>query len=65
MQKSYGMNYAPKGKPSPVVKPGEFIIAAVALDQNLTRFNASVIDYERMEEQVRKTAEKLHSVGVW
>jgi hypothetical protein len=35
MQKSDGMNYAPKGKPSPVVKPGEFIIAAVALDQNL------------------------------
>ena len=26
------MNYAPKGKPSPVVKPGEFKIAAVALD---------------------------------
>ncbi|MEC0204663.1 hypothetical protein P4H39_18835 [Paenibacillus lautus] len=46
MQKSDGMNYAPMGKPSPVVKPGEFIIAAVALDQNLTRFNASVIDYE-------------------
>ncbi|WP_199615821.1 Gfo/Idh/MocA family protein [Paenibacillus alkalitolerans] len=32
MQKSDGMNYAPKGKPNPVVKPGEFIIAAVALD---------------------------------
>ncbi|WP_127596554.1 Gfo/Idh/MocA family protein [Paenibacillus lautus] len=32
MQKSDGMNYAPKVKPSPVVKPGEFIIAAVALD---------------------------------
>lgn len=27
-----GMNYAPKGKPDPVVKPGEFVIAAVALD---------------------------------
>ncbi len=27
-----GMNYAPKGKPAPVVKPGEFVIAAVALD---------------------------------
>lgn len=27
-----GMNYAPKGKPSPVVEPGEFVIAAVALD---------------------------------
>ncbi len=27
-----GMNYAPKGKPSPVVKPGEFVFAAVSLD---------------------------------
>ncbi|SER48377.1 Predicted dehydrogenase [Gracilibacillus ureilyticus] len=27
-----GMNYAPKGKPNPVVKPGEFVFAAVALD---------------------------------
>lgn len=27
-----GMNYAPKGKPAPVVKPGEFTIAAIALD---------------------------------
>ncbi|KIH70810.1 Gfo/Idh/MocA family protein [Salinicoccus roseus] len=27
-----GMNYAPKGKPNPVVKEGEFPIAAVALD---------------------------------
>lgn len=27
-----GMNYAPKGKPAPVVKPGEFVFAAVALD---------------------------------
>ncbi len=31
-QKKDGMNYAPKGKPAPVVKPGEFAIAAVALD---------------------------------
>ena len=31
-QKTDGMNYAPKGKPNPVVKPGEFIIAAIALD---------------------------------
>ena len=30
--KKDGMNYAPKGKPVPVVKEGEFIIAAVALD---------------------------------
>lgn len=31
-QKSDGMNYAPQGKPSPVVKPGEFIFAATHLD---------------------------------
>ncbi|MCL2378593.1 MAG: Gfo/Idh/MocA family oxidoreductase [Defluviitaleaceae bacterium] len=27
-----GMNYAPQGKPNPVVKPGEFVIAAIGLD---------------------------------
>jgi predicted dehydrogenase len=32
MQKSNGMNYAPEGKPAPVVKPGEFPFAAIALD---------------------------------
>ncbi|WP_426445276.1 Gfo/Idh/MocA family protein [Paenibacillus sp. S-38] len=32
MQKNDGMNYAPKGKPNPVVEPGEFIFAAIALD---------------------------------
>jgi predicted dehydrogenase len=32
MQKSDGMNYAPKGKPAPVVGPGEFEFAAIALD---------------------------------
>lgn len=26
------MNYAPKGKPAPVVKAGEFFIAAVSLE---------------------------------
>jgi predicted dehydrogenase len=31
-QKSDGMNYAPQGKPRPVVQPGEFIIAATHLD---------------------------------
>jgi len=31
-QKSDGMNYAPQGKPSPVVKPGEFTFAAAHLD---------------------------------
>jgi predicted dehydrogenase len=33
-QKSEGMNYAPRGKPNPVVGPGEFNFAAVRLDHN-------------------------------
>ncbi|MCD1257927.1 Gfo/Idh/MocA family oxidoreductase [Paenibacillus athensensis] len=32
MQKHDGMNYAPAGKPNPVVTPGEFIFAAIGLD---------------------------------
>ncbi len=32
MSKQDGMNYAPKGKPAPVVEKGQFPIAAVALD---------------------------------
>lgn len=32
MQKSDGMNYAPEGKPAPVVEKGDFPFAAVALD---------------------------------
>ncbi|MGN6712090.1 Gfo/Idh/MocA family protein [Anaerocolumna jejuensis] len=32
MSKSNGMNYAPKGKPMPVVEKGTFYIAATALD---------------------------------
>ncbi|HEX4141358.1 MAG TPA: Gfo/Idh/MocA family oxidoreductase [Candidatus Methylacidiphilales bacterium] len=32
MSSADGMNYAPQGKPAPVVKPGEFPFAAVALD---------------------------------
>ncbi len=32
MQQASGMNYAPKGKPQPVVKPGEFVFSAVRLD---------------------------------
>ena len=31
---SDGMTHAPKGKPSPVVKAGEFVFAAAALDHN-------------------------------
>lgn len=30
--KSSGMNYAPQGKPNPVVKPGEFVFAAAYLE---------------------------------
>ncbi|MEM8495004.1 MAG: gfo/Idh/MocA family oxidoreductase, partial [Planctomycetota bacterium] len=29
---SDGMNYAPQGKPQPVVQPGEFPIAVAAMD---------------------------------
>ena len=32
MQVSDGMNYAPKGKPQPVVSPGEFVFSAAHLD---------------------------------
>lgn len=32
MNVSDGMNYAPQGKPQPVVKPGEFVFSAVSLD---------------------------------
>jgi predicted dehydrogenase len=32
VQRSDGMNYAPQGRPEPVVGPGEFPIAAMALD---------------------------------
>ncbi|MBB3113067.1 putative dehydrogenase [Paenibacillus phyllosphaerae] len=32
MTNNDGMTYAPKGKPNPVVGPGEFTIAAIALD---------------------------------
>ena len=32
MSKKDGMNYAPQGKPRPVVKAGEFLFAAVGLD---------------------------------
>lgn len=31
-QRNDGMNYAPQGKPMPVVKAGEFVFAAMALD---------------------------------
>ncbi|HLI00083.1 MAG TPA: Gfo/Idh/MocA family oxidoreductase [Acidimicrobiales bacterium] len=34
MSKQDGMNYAPVGRPQPVVGPGEFVFAAVGLDHN-------------------------------
>ena len=35
MNVSDGMTYAPKGKPSPVVKDGDFVFSAVRLDSML------------------------------
>ena len=32
MKKSDGMNYAPQGRPAPVVKPGEFIFSCARID---------------------------------
>lgn len=32
MQKRDGMNYAPRGRPNPVVRPGEFAFAAMSLE---------------------------------
>ncbi len=32
VNKADGMNYAPKGKPNPVVKKGEFVFSAIGLD---------------------------------
>ena len=32
MNVSDGMNYAPQGRPRPVVKPGEFVFSAAHID---------------------------------
>ena len=32
MSSGDGLNYAPKGKPNPVVKPGEFVFSVIGLD---------------------------------
>ena len=42
MKISDGMNYAPKGKPKPVVKPGEFVFSAVRLDHGHSRRNPEI-----------------------
>ena len=69
MQKADGMNYAPKGKPAPVVKPGEFKIAAIALDHGhiygmcngLTEAGAEIKwVYDPDEEKVKNFIQALH-----
>ena len=42
-QKSDGMNYAPQGKPNPVVKPGEFAFAAAHLPTQATAWAAATL----------------------
>ena len=32
MERREGFNYIPEGKPAPVVRPGEFVFAAVGLN---------------------------------
>lgn len=45
MKVSDGMNYAPKGMPAPVVKPGEFVFAAAHLDHgHITGMCGALID---------------------
>ena len=36
MQRTDGMNYAPKGKPRPVCQKGDFVFSAIALDHGHT-----------------------------
>ena len=66
-----GMNYAPKGKAEAVVKPGEFKIAAIALDHGhiygmcngLTEAGAELKwVYDPDSEKVKKFQEAFPSV---
>lgn len=68
-----GMNYAPKGKPMPVVQPGEFAFAAVALDHGhifgmcngLTEAGATLKwVYDPDPEKVKDFVEKYPQVRV-
>jgi hypothetical protein len=68
-QKSDGMNYAPVGKPAPVVRPGEFIFAAAALDhghiygqsQGLTEAAASAdTSSTPIQQKWRSSAKNIH-----
>lgn len=73
MQNTDGMNYAPKGSPSPVVKENEFVIAAVALDHGhiygmcngLTEAGATLKwVYDPDPEKVKTFTEKFPNVRV-
>lgn len=73
MNKQDGMNYAPKGKPSPVVNEGEFVIAAVALDHGhingmcngLTEAGATLKwVYDPDETKVKEFCEKFPTAKV-
>lgn len=72
-QKSDGMNYAPKGKPSPVVSPGDFAFAAMALDHGhiygmangLTEAGATLKwVYDRDREKAERFAESFPGVRI-
>ncbi|MFC3800219.1 Gfo/Idh/MocA family protein [Cohnella sp. GCM10012308] len=67
------MNYAPKGKPSPVVSPGEFAFAAVALDHGhiygmangLTEAGATLKwVYDRDREKAERFAKSFPGVRI-
>ena len=73
MSRNDGMNYAPKGKPQPVVNAGEFTIAAVALDHGhiygmcngLTEAGAEIKwVYDPDLEKVEKFKEQFPNVQV-
>lgn len=68
-----GMNYAPKGKPAPVVKPGEFVIAAMGLDHgHIYGMTNGLLEagatlkwvYDPDPEKVRKFLETNREAGV-
>ena len=51
MQKSDGMNYAPEGRPEPVVEKGEFPFAAVAF--GVTVFGDNEATWEKIKKSPR------------
>lgn len=70
-QQGDGMNYAPKGKPAPVVKPGEFKFAAMHLDHGhingqcngLTEAGAELVAvYDPDKEKVDAFCKKFEGV---